>query len=321
MFDAAFRTLFLSTPARLSLEDKHLCIVQKDKESVKIPLVDILCVMLESHQITLTNALLNAFAQYKIILFACDESHLPSGLFMPFLGHFRSFSVLQSQIALNRQRKAILWQQIVKAKINNQALLLKMLHKKESEELETLAKSVNLGDSSNNEAKAAAIYFKALFGKNFSRKVQIFEESKMGTINAALNYAYAIMRGVITRSLCVSGLNPALGINHKNQFNAFNLADDLIEPYRIFADSVVVQMVEVGELEESLSLQNRVKLVSILQSAVIVENKLYPLTRAGVVSAQSVVKCLERENLKLKLPLFCEEKSNGRKIYESVSDV
>ncbi len=321
MFDAAFRTLFLSTPAYLSLQDKHLCIAQKDKESVKIPLVDILCVMLESHQITLTNALLNAFALHKIVVFTCDESHLPSGLFMPFLGHFRSFSVLQSQINLSKQRKAILWQQIVKAKIHNQALLLKMLHKKESEELETLAKSVNLGDLSNNEAKAAAIYFKALFGKNFSRKVQIFENGKMGTINAALNYAYAIMRGVITRSLCVSGLNPALGINHKNQFNAFNLADDLIEPYRIFADSVVVQMVEVGELEESLSLQNRVKLVSILQSAVIVENKLYPLTRAGVVSAQSVVKCLERENLKLKLPLFCEEKSNGREIYESVSDV
>ncbi|WP_334094077.1 type II CRISPR-associated endonuclease Cas1, partial [Helicobacter typhlonius] len=257
MFDSAFRTLFLSTPARLSLQDKHLCIVQKDKESVKIPLVDILCVMLESHQITLTNALLNAFAQYKIILFACDESHLPSGLFMPFLGHFRSFSVLQSQIALNKQRKAILWQQIVKAKINNQALLLKMQNKKEYEELESLAKSVNLGDSNNNEAKAAAIYFKALFGKNFSRKVQIFEDSKMGTINAALNYGYAIVRGIITRSLCVSGLNPALGINHKNQFNAFNLADDLIEPYRIFVDSVVVQMVEVGELEESLSLQNR----------------------------------------------------------------
>ena len=321
MFDSAFRTLFLSTPARLSLEDKHLCIAQKDKESVKIPLVDILCVMLESHQITLTNALLNALAQHKIVVFTCDESHLPSGLFMPFLGHFRSFSVLQSQINLSKQRKAILWQQIIKAKIHNQSLLLKMLHKKESEELETLAKSVNLGDSSNNEAKAAAIYFKALFGKNFSRKVQIFENGKMGTINAALNYAYAIMRGVIARSLCVSGLNPALGINHKNQFNAFNLADDLMEPYRIFADSVVVQMVEVGELEESLSLQNRVKLVSILQSAVIVENKLYPLTRAGVVSAQSVVKCLERENLKLKLPLFCEEKSNGREIYESVSDV
>ncbi len=321
MFDSAFRTLFLSTPAKLRLVDKHMCITQEDKEDVKIPLSDILCVIAESHQITLTNALLDAFALNKIILFTCDKSHLPSGLFMPFLGHYRTLSVLQTQISLNKQRKSILWQQIVKAKIHNQALLLKMLHKKESEELESLAKSVNLGDSSNNEAKAAAIYFKALFGKNFSRKVQIFEESKMGTINAALNYAYAIVRGIITRSLCVSGLNPALGINHKNQFNAFNLADDLMEPYRIFADSVVVQMVEVGELEESLSLQNRVKLVSILQSAVIVENKLYPLTRAGVVSAQSVVKCLERENLKLKLPLFCEEKSNGREIYESVSDV
>ncbi|WP_301008237.1 type II CRISPR-associated endonuclease Cas1 [Helicobacter sp. UBA3407] len=321
MFDSAFRTLFLSTPAYLSLEDKHLCIAQKDKESVKIPLVDILCVMLESHQITLTNALLNAFALHKIVVFTCDECHLPSGLFMPFLGHFRSFSVLQSQINLSKQRRAILWQQIIKAKIHNQALLLKMQNKKEYEELESLAKSVNLGDSNNNEAKAAAIYFKALFGKNFSRKVQIFEDNKMGTINAALNYGYAIVRGIITRSLCVSGLNPALGFNHKNQFNAFNLADDLIEPYRIFVDSVVVQMVEVGELEESLSLQNRAKLVDILQSAVIVENKLYPLTRAGVVSAQSVVKCLEIENLKLKLPLFCEEKSNGRKIYESVSDV
>ena len=302
MFDSAFRTLFLSTPARLSLQDKHLCIAQKDKESVKIPLIDILCVMLESHQITLTNALLNAFALNNIVVFTCDESHLPSGLFMPFLGHFRSFSVLQSQI--------------VKAKINNQALLLKMQNKQEYEELESLAKSVNLGDSNNNEAKAAAIYFKALFGKNFSRKVQVFEDSKIGTINAALNYAYAIVRGIITRSLCVSGLNPALGFNHKNQFNAFNLADDLIEPYRIFVDSVVVQMIEAGELEESLGLQNRVKLADILQSAVMIENKLYPLTRAGVVSAQSVVKCLEIESFKLKLPLFCEEKSDGRKIYE-----
>ncbi|MCX2716835.1 type II CRISPR-associated endonuclease Cas1 [Helicobacter sp. MIT 21-1697] len=321
MFDAAFRTLFLSTPARLSLADKHLCIAQKDKESVRIPLVDILCVMLESHQITLTNALLNAFALHKIIVFTCNESHLPSGLFMPFLGHYRSLSVLQSQIELSKQRKAILWQQIIKAKITNQARLLQMCGLAESAQLESLAKNVQLGDSYNNEAKAAAIYFKALFGKDFSRKVQIFEDSKMGTINAALNYAYALTRGVITRSLCASGLNPALGINHKNQFNAFNLADDLIEPYRPFVDSIVVQMVEIGELGESLSLQNRVKLVDILQSAVIVENKLYPLSRAVIVNVQSVVKCVETEHLKLKLPLFCKEKSNGRKIYESASDV
>ncbi|MDE5602676.1 MAG: type II CRISPR-associated endonuclease Cas1, partial [Helicobacter sp.] len=238
MFDSAFRTLFLSTPAKLKLADKHLCILQEDKESVKIPLSDILCVIAESHQITLTNALLDAFASSKIVLYTCDSSHLPSGVFMPFLGHFKSLSVLQNQIKLKKQTKAILWQQIIKSKINNQAVLLQMCGKSESHQLESLAKSVHLGDSTNNEAKAAAIYFKALFGMGFSRKIQIFEEEKIGTINAALNYGYAIVRGIITRSLCASGLNPTLGINHKNQFNAFNLADDMIEPYRIFVDSL-----------------------------------------------------------------------------------
>lgn len=321
MFDSAFRTLFLSTPARLSLLDKHLCITQKDKENVRIPLSDILCIILESPQITLTNALLNALAQYKIICYTCDSSHLPSGVFMSFLGHFKSLSVLQNQIKLKQRTKAVLWQQIVKAKINNQAALLQMCGKAEWYQLESLAKSVNLGDSTNNEAKAAAIYFKALFGVGFSRKIQIFEEEKIGTINAALNYGYAIVRGIIVRSLCASGLNPALGINHKNQFNAFNLADDMIEPYRIFVDSLVAQMCENGELQEFLSLENRVQLVEILNVSVMIENKLYPLSRAVIVSVQSLVRCLEVENLKLKTPLFCEEKSNGREIYEGASDV
>lgn len=321
MFDSAFRTLFLSTPARLSLAERHLCIAQEDKEKVKIPLVDILCIIAESPQITLTNALLDALASHKIVLYTCDSSHLPSGIFMPFLGHYKALSVLQSQIASSKQRKAVLWQQIIKAKISNQATLLQMQHKKEYESLESLAKSVNLGDSNNNEAKAAAIYFKALFGKHFSRKVQIFEESQIGIINAALNYAYAIVRGIITRSLCASGLHLALGIHHKNQFNAFNLADDVIEPYRIFADSLVVQMIEGGELGEALSLENRLKLAGILNVAVEVEHKLYPLHRAVIVSVQSVVKCFEAENFKLKLPLFCEDRSNGREIYEGVSDV
>lgn len=321
MFDSAFRTLFLSTPAKLNLEDRHLCITQEGKEPVKIPLSDILCVIAESHQIIFTNALLDALAQYRIVCYTCDSSHLPSGVFMPFLGHFKSLSILQNQIKFKKQTKAVLWQQMIKAKINNQVALLQMCGKAESHQLESLAKSVNLGDSTNNEAKAAAIYFKALFGVGFSRKIQIFENEKMGTINAALNYGYAIVRGIIVRSLCASGLNPALGINHKNQFNAFNLADDMIEPYRTFVDSLVVQMYESGELQESLSLENRVQLVEILNVSVMIENKLYPLSRAVMVSVQSLVRCLEIENLKLKTPLFCKEKSNGREIYEGASDV
>lgn len=320
MFDSAFRTLFLSTPTKLKLADKHLCITQEGKEPVKIPLSDILCVIAESHQITLTNALLDAFASSKIVLYTCDSSHLPSGVFMPFLGHYRALSVLQLQISLNKQRKSILWQQIIKAKIHNQSRLLQMQDKNEYSKLETLEKGVRLGDTSNNEAKAAAIYFRALFGNAFSRKIETFSDGALGTINGALNYGYAIVRGMIVRSLCISGLHPALGLFHCNQFNPFNLADDLIEPYRIFVDSLVAQMLENEELGECLELQNRVKMANILNTSILIDGKMYPLNRAIVVSVQSLVHTLEHES-QLKLPIFEENKSNGREVYESARDV
>lgn len=320
MFDSAFRTLFLSTPAKLKLADKHLCITQEDEETVKIPLSDILCVIAESHQIMFTNALLDAFASSKIVLYTCDSSHLPSGIFMPFLGHYRTLSVLQSQISLNKQRKSILWQQIIKAKIHNQAQLLQMQNKDEYFKLESLEKGVHLGDSSNNEAKAAAIYFRALFGNSFSRKIESFADGILGTINGALNYGYAIVRGMIVRSLCIGGLHPALGLFHCNQFNPFNLADDLIEPYRIFVDSLVVQMLKDEELGESLELQNRVKLANILNTSILIDGKIYPLSRAIVVSVQSLVHAMGQES-RLKLPLFEEGQSNGREVYESARDV
>ncbi|STQ85952.1 type II CRISPR-associated endonuclease Cas1 [Helicobacter muridarum] len=318
MFDSAFRTLFLSTPAKLRLENNHLCITQEQKENVKIPLSDILCIILESHQITFTNSLLNAFAYHKIVVFTCDEHHLPSGIFIPFLGHYKSLSILQSQIALSKQRKAILWQQIIKSKINNQASLLKMLDKDKYTQLESLSKSVNLSDSSNNEAKAAAIYFKSLFGRDFSRKIDL--DNAIGTINAALNYGYAIVRGVITRVLCASGLNPVLGLFHCNQFNSFNLADDLIEPYRIFVDSLVFHMKECGDLGDNLGLADRLKLTKLLNASILIDSKIYPLNRAVVISVQSLVKSFEKD-YKLKLPLFEENKSNGREVYESISYV
>ena len=320
MFDSAFRTLFLSTPAKLKLADKHLCITQEDEETVKIPLSDILCVIAESHQITFTNALLDAFTSSKIVLYTCDSSHLPSGIFMPFLGHYRTLSVLQSQISLNKQRKSILWQQIIKAKIHNQAQLLQMQNKEEYFKLESLEKGVHLGDSSNNEAKAAAIYFRALFGNTFSRKIETFIDGTLGTINAALNYGYAIVRGMIVRSLCISGLHPALGLFHCNQFNPFNLADDLIEPYRIFVDSLVAQMLENEELKENLELQNRVKLANILNTSILIDGKIYPLSRAIIVSVQSLLHAMGQES-PLKLPIFEENKSNGREVYESARDV
>lgn len=407
MFDSHFRTLFISNPAHLRLESKRLIIERKEstsshkplahkeakegdnlsdiyspyksdkKDSVAIPLVDIAYIILESPRITLSSALLDALSTHKVALISCDSSHLPSGIFTPFLGHYRSLAVLESQIALKKQTKSIIWQQIIKSKITNQCSALKLAKPNEIkaiDSLQSLAKSVQLGDSTYNEAKAAAIYFKALFGNSFTRMRDInsqinaineLETSPSGDstvdtadtkdsatnaiINSALNYGYAIVRAAIVRTLSSSGLNPALGLSHTNAFNPFNLADDIIEPFRAFVDSLVVEMLSSGEFLQSseLSLQNRTKLAQILSAQVCMlctapatqahtthtqnlsnatnKGKLYPLMRGVIICVQSLVKLIESNGdisgLGFDLPVFMEDISNGREIYEGASDV
>lgn len=416
MFDSHFRTLFISNPAHLRLQSKRLIIEQaptnshkdlshtslphkdtKDndslhdryspyksdkKDSVAIPLADIAYIILESPRITVSSALLDALSTHKVALISCDSSHLPSGIFTPFLGHYRSLAVLESQIALKKQTKAIVWQQIIKSKITNQCSALKLAKPNQTkaiQSLQSLAKSVQLGDSSYNEAKAAAIYFKALFGEGFTRmrdmqtnaineiedKVAKEQTSNSATetatdmaldtkdsiaiINSALNYGYAIVRACIVRTLSSSGLNPALGLSHTNAFNPFNLADDIIEPFRAFVDSLVVEMLVSGEFDNSseLSLPNRTKLAQILSAQVCMlcfatatqthvthtknisnatnKGKLYPLIRAVIICIQSLVKLIESNGdisgLGLDLPVFMEDISNGREVYEGASDV
>ena len=410
MFDSHFRTLFISNPAHLRLESKRLIIERKEstshhkapahkeakegdnlhddyspyksdkKDSIAIPLADIAYIILESTRITVSSALLDALSTHKVALISCDSSHLPSGIFMPFLGHYRSLSVLESQIALKKQTKAIIWQQIIKSKITNQCSALKLAKPNEIkaiDSLQSLAKSVQLGDSTYNEAKAAAIYFKALFGNSFTRmrninsqinainevetKAQMInsdsevdiadtkDSAPNAIINSALNYGYAIVRAAIVRTLSSSGLNPALGLCHTNAFNPFNLADDIIEPFRAFVDSLVVEMLSSGEFRESseLSLQNRTKLAQILSAQVCMlcftpatqahathtqnlsnatnKGKLYPLMRGVIICIQSLVKLIESNGdisgLGFDLPVFMEDISNGREVYEGASDV
>lgn len=410
MFDSHFRTLFISSPAHLRLESKRLIIERKEstsshkalahkeakegdnlsdiyspyksdkKDSIAIPLADIAYIILESPRITLSSALLDALSTHKVALISCDSSHLPSGIFTPFLGHYRSLAVLESQIALKKQTKSIIWQQIIKSKITNQCSALKLAKPNEIkaiDSLQSLAKSVQLGDSTYNEAKAATIYFKALFGNSFTRMRDINSQTNAineletqaqvaigdstadiadtkdsapnAIINSALNYGYAIVRAAIVRTLSSSGLNPALGLSHTNAFNPFNLADDIIEPFRAFVDSLVAEMLSSGEFGESseLSLQNRTKLAQILSAQVCMlctapatqahtthtqnlsnatnKGKLYPLMRGVIICVQSLVKLIESNGdisgLGFDLPVFMEDISNGREIYEGASDV
>lgn len=269
-FDEAFKSVIIANDAKLSLKQNHLHITQSDNEA-NLYLKDLAFIILESPQITLTSALLSAIADCKIILLTCDESHLPNGVFMPFLAHFQASQIAKEQIAVKEQTKAILWQKIVQNKIRNQAFVLSHTgHKKQSAELLEIAKQVRLNDSSFVESRAAALYFKTLFGIDFSRNDLCFT-------NSALNYGYAIVRAAIVRAVCISGLLSWLGIKHANAFNQFNLCDDIIEPFRAFVDMRVLSLQSDSEF---LGKAHKHKLIENLQSEVQLNDKKMPLIRA-----------------------------------------
>ena len=237
-YDEAFRNVIITSRAHLSLQDNHL-VVQNGEERARLYIKDLHCVILESPQITLTQALLNALAQSKVLLLTCDRTHAISGVFTPFLGHFANAQVAREHIAVSAESKAKLWQQIVQNKIHNQARVLRTHgYVREAENLAGLCERVLLEDSSNVEANAAALYFKTLFGEGFSRK------AKHKIHNALLDYGYAIVRGCVIRSVCMSGLLTWAGIKHSNQFNQFNLCDDIIEVFRPFVDRCVLGLLE-----------------------------------------------------------------------------
>ncbi|MBZ7967391.1 type II CRISPR-associated endonuclease Cas1 [Campylobacter molothri] len=271
-YDEAFKSILITTQAKLSLEYNHLVIKQKEKEA-KFFLKDINFIILESLQASLSSSLLNALAKNKIILLTCDEMHNINGIFSPFLGHFISAKVAREQVAVSSQRKAILWQKIIKNKISNQAYVLKLFnHMQEYKELINLCKKVSLNDAKNVESTAASLYFKTLFGKNFYRNEICF-------VNSALNYGYAIIRSNIIRAVCISGLLPWQGIKHNNIYNSFNLCDDLIEVFRPLVDICVFNLKDTKE-SEFLDKESKQKLIQILQEELILENKFYPLNRA-----------------------------------------
>ncbi|MDZ4212584.1 MAG: type II CRISPR-associated endonuclease Cas1, partial [Methylotenera sp.] len=261
----AWQNLLISRPARLSLKNRQLrC--EQDTGEVNLALEDIASIVLESPQITLTSALISACADENIAIITCDETHTPNGLFTSFLPHSRQAGMLRAQVAWSKPFTKRLWQLVIKQKINNQAATLKLCGK-EHARLTKLATEVDSGDSQNCEAQAARLYFNVLFdGVNHDA----FKRHGEDLPNAALNYGYAIIRAAIARELVQFGFIPALGIHHCSELNAFNLADDLIEPFRPFVDAYVsLNNIGLhGQSEEAkLTLPERASLVQSLQLA------------------------------------------------------
>lgn len=285
-----YRNIFIANPAKLSVQRNQLVIQQEQQFTV--PLEDISSILIESRQVTLTAAALSAIAEAGVTAFLCDERHLPSAVVLPTNQYCRQRKLLLAQVTLPKPLQKQLWQQIVRQKIRNQAQCLRLLKKPGAEALEALADAVRSGDGDNREAVAAAVYFPALFGENFSREQDCLQ-------NAALNYGYAILRGCIARNLVVHGLEPCLGLHHCNTQNNFNLADDLIEPYRPMVDLYVASCVELtGELTPALKQQ----LFNLTTYLVKQGQRKYRLMTGVGRCCASLASCISEQTKDLELP-------------------
>ena len=237
------RTLCFSTPGKLRLHLRQLLWCGEDGREASVPIEDLGILILESPLITISTALLQALTEACVAVVLCDASHLPSGYLLPQASHTLASRLLRNQIELTEAQAGRLWQQIVVAKIQNQANVIRSIHTQKAEQLYRMADWVKRGDLTNVEAQAAKLYFTA-----FPISEDVFHRSRYGTMpNAALNYGYAILRAAVARCLVASGLNTTLGIHHRNQYNHFCLADDVMEPYRPFVDALVLAHLEEFE--------------------------------------------------------------------------
>lgn len=233
------RTLYFGNPTYIKVRNEQLVIELPESGELKsIPIEDIGILILDHSQITVTQSVLAKLVANNTAVITCNESHHPTGMLFNLDGHSLQSQKFQSQVQATLPLKKQLWQQTVIKKIENQAALLQ-LHRIDYKLLLTYAKDVKSGDSENHEAKAAAYYWKRVFPDYPG-----FRRERYGAPpNNLLNYGYAILRAVVARSLTASGLLPTLGIHHRNQYNAYCLADDVMEPYRPFVDKVVCQIV------------------------------------------------------------------------------
>ncbi len=295
------RTIFFGNPAYLSTKNEQLVVnfPEEGKKEKTIAIEDLGYVVLEDPQITITNGLLRKLVQNKTAVITCDSQHLPCSLLQPLVGHSEQTERMRHQLNASVPLKKNLWQQTIEAKINNQANHL-LQRQKNALKLKRWAKEVKSGDAGNHEAIAAAYYFQSLFSdiENFSRN------QKGVPPNNLLNYGYAILRAVTARALVSSGMLPSVGIFHRNKYNAFCLADDIMEPYRIYVDALVYSLVEAGGNISELNQSLKAQLLTIPALDVFIDGKWSPLMVAMSRTTNSLYECFLGSSRKILYPEF-----------------
>lgn len=282
----AWRGLHLTRPARLALADGQLVVAQ-DEGEVRLPLEDVAWIVLDTPQATLTTALIAACMAAGIALVTCDGTHTPSGVTLPFHTHHRQAGVAALQAEASGPLRKRLWQGIVRQKILNQAAVLAACTGQPGA-LPAMARQVGSGDPGNVEARAARYYWSRLF-PDFTR------DDGSDRRNKLLNYGYAVVRSGVARALVAHGLLPAFGLQHASVSNAFNLADDLVEPFRPFVDRLCWRLSGEGrDVEGELSKEDRQALAGVLTTDALMGRDTVNLLVASEQAAASLVEAMER---------------------------
>ena len=304
------KTLYFGNPIYLSLRNAQLVLRKPDadklEESFKqeaertIPIEDIGVVVLDNRRITITTGAMEALLGNNCAIITCDSTNLPVGLMLPLSGNTTQSERFRNQIDASLPLKKQLWQQTVQAKIRNQASVLKRLSGVEVGCMVAWANSVKSGDSENLEGRAAAYYWKSVFPE-----MERFVRDREGEApNNLLNYGYAIVRAVIARSLVASGLLPTFGIHHHNRYNAYCLADDVMEPYRPYVDELVIEILRSGVDCSELTTDLKRKLLGLPVKEVIIDGRRSPLMVASSQTTASLAKCFGGELRKVVYPVM-----------------
>lgn len=277
-----WRTVAINKNCKLSYKNDYLLIRSEKLEMIHLSEINMIIV--ENGMVSITSYLINELANNKIKLIICNEKHTPSCEMVPYYGSFNTSKKVLIQSKWRKHTKDLAWQILVKYKIHNQAMLLKSLNKSDYIKLLDYEGQVQVADKTNREGHAAKVYFNQLFGKEFSR-------DDLNSINSALDYGYSILLSILSREIVSKGYITQLGINHKNEFNQFNLASDLMEIFRPLVDRVVYEN-KAMEFNKEF----KYKLINMYNDVIIINNKEQYLSTAVSIFTKSVFNYLEKNN-------------------------
>lgn len=290
----AYRVILIENEVDINLKLDNL-VITKDESDIWIPLDDISVIVLDNLRINISTRMLSIMAEYNIALILCDNKHNPIGYYSSYDNHSRMSKIIGNQISKDRDFYDIIWKNIVESKIENQAQVLEILEKSEEvvKNIREYGKNVKVGDIDNREAHSAKIYFNTLMNATFSRGNDDI------LINSGLDYGYTILRSYLAR-LCVGyGLNTQIGIHHKNEYNRFNLVDDLIEPFRPIVD---VYTYKILDGEEYFKAEHRRKLINILNHYIKYNGKQMYLCNAMEEYVEKVAAYIANKNVEIVFP-------------------